>query len=327
LAAVTRRQENEMTAEGVTTASAPATSRLYKYVDLAGLGWILDGSIRFTQPSAFNDPFELLPEIVMPANEPERKISIRFDILGKRRYPPVGEVDTVPDGYRSGDPTSRDIVQQLNSLVGICCLSRTSDSLVMWSHYADQYGGAVVEFDASHNFFAHPIDIEYRALRPKKDLSDYLAGEPIPVSELCVKSDQWAHESEVRIVRCLTDCEDIGKVDPRGFSIYTQTLPIEAIKSVTVGERMSIEAQREIFARVMNTNIGLALAAIDLSGYGFRREIIKYPVPISKMGPWMSPRTAHIFRELNSDRGAIARHLIEKHPMSRMVNKPVRRCP
>jgi hypothetical protein len=89
--------------------------------------------------------------------------SVQFDILGERRNPPVGDVEVIPDGFGSGDPTSRDIVDQLNRRIGIFCLSRKSDSLLMWSHYADQYAGAVVEFDAAHEFFAHPIDVEYRA--------------------------------------------------------------------------------------------------------------------------------------------------------------------
>jgi len=89
--------------------------------------------------------------------------SVQFDILGERRNPPVGDVEVIPDGFGSGDPTSRDIVDQLNRRIGIFCLSRKSDSLLMWSHYADQYAGAVVEFDAAHELFAHPIDVEYRA--------------------------------------------------------------------------------------------------------------------------------------------------------------------
>jgi hypothetical protein len=296
---------------------------IYKYVNLDGLRRILAGSLRFTQPSAFNDPFELLPEIVMPAGEKERPMPLRFDILAQRRNPPVGEVTVVPDGYVSSDPTSRDIVAQLNSVIGFSCLSTSNDSLLMWSHYADQYAGAVIEFDAAHEFFAHPIDIEYRAIRPKRHLDVYLTGEPIPLSELCVKSDQWRCEGEVRIVRSLADCESNGKSDSRGFPIYTQSLPIEAIKSVTLGERMSIEAQREIYDRVKDTKVALALAAVDLAGYGFRREIIKYPVPISQMGPWMSPRTAHIFRDLPNQRGEFARALIQVHPLSKIVNKPV----
>ncbi len=310
-----------MTAEGADTVQASA--RLYKYVNLDALRRILAGSIRFTQPSAFNDPFELLPEIVMPVGEPERRITVKFDILGQRRHPPIGEVDTVPIGSGSGDPTSRDIVYQLNSLIGFFCLSRNNDSLLMWSHYADQYAGAVVEFDTSHELFAHPIDVEYRALRPKKHLSIYLADEPIPLSELCVKSVQWEYEGEVRIVRGLADCEHTGQNDRRGFPIYTQGIPVEAIKSVTLGERMSIEGQREIYDRVKDTKIALAQAAIDLTGYGFRREIIKYPVPIAQMGPWMSPRTAHIFRDLTNQRGEFARAVIQVHPLSKIVNKPV----
>lgn len=278
--------------------------------------------MRFTQPSAFNDPFELLPEIVMPAAEPERKINVKFDLVAERRSPPVGNVDDIPDGYSSGDPTSRDIVQLLNNQIGICCLSRKSDSLLMWSHYAGQYSGAVIEFDATHEFFVHLIEVEYRATRPRKYLSMYLIDDPIPVAELCVKSDQWEYEHEVRIVRCLADCEQVGK-DKRGFPVYTQRLPIEAIKTITLGERMNTADMREIFCRVMDTSVGLALAAIDLAGYAFRREVIKYPVPLNKMGPWMTPRTARIFSDLTSARGEFARALIEVHPLSKIVNKPV----
>src|ERR1700726_2197468 len=45
---------------------------LYKYVNIEVLKRILNGSIRFTQPSAFNDPFELLPAVVVPNDAVER---------------------------------------------------------------------------------------------------------------------------------------------------------------------------------------------------------------------------------------------------------------
>jgi hypothetical protein len=50
----------------VDSANSSASPILYKYVSIIGLRRILEGSIRFTQPSAFNDPFELLPEIIAP---------------------------------------------------------------------------------------------------------------------------------------------------------------------------------------------------------------------------------------------------------------------
>ncbi len=50
-------------------------AELYKYVDIEGLKRILAGSVRFTQPSAFNDPFELLPEVVVPDDAAEKQLT------------------------------------------------------------------------------------------------------------------------------------------------------------------------------------------------------------------------------------------------------------
>jgi hypothetical protein len=297
------------------------SSLVYKYVSIAGLRRILDGSIRFTQPSAFNDPFELLPEIITPVDAQERKISLSFDILAHRQSLPNESNEQIPDGCGSSDAMSRDIVQQLNQVIGILSLSRVHNSLLMWSHYANQYAGAVVAFDGSHDFLSGQIDVEYRDTRPRRHVSTYLAGVPIPVAELCVKSDQWAYEREVRVIRQLTECEQ-RETDARGFPIFTRSLPTDVIKSVTLGERTPVVEQRDVFARVMDTNISLSLAAVDHAGFAFRQEIIKYGVPISKMSPVVSPRTAHIFSELKGTFGELARWMIEHHPASKIVNRP-----
>jgi hypothetical protein len=311
--------EGIMTEPATTAVSAP----VYKYVSVEGLKRILAGSIRLTQPSAFNDPFELLPEVVMPTGTPEQPISIQFDIGAERRNP-AEEIEHVPDGWQSSDPTSRQIVQQLNSLIGIFCMSRRNDSLLMWAHYANDYTGAVVEFDSTHEFFAGQIEVEYKPLRPKRHINAYTgATAPIPVAELCTKSTQWEYEHEVRIIRCLTDCQATGKNDPRGFPIYTKKLPDGCIKSIILGERTPVKEQREVYTRLKETNVALSLAAIDHAGYGFRYEVIKYNVPVSKSGLRMSPRTAHLFSDRNAPSGEFARWMIEKHPLSKVVNLPV----
>ena len=295
---------------------------LYKYVSMNDLRRILESSIRFTQPSAFNDPFELLPEMVMPADEPQRRINVAFDILAKRRILSEEEVKAIPDGWGSSDVMSRDIVQQLSKLIGILSLSRVRDSLLMWSHYADQYAGAVVEFDGSHEFFAGQIEVEYRSTRPRRHLNSYLSGVPVPVAELCVKSDQWAYEQEVRVIRTLSECEESSN-DRRRFPVFIRRLPADAIKSVILGERTTVGDQREVFERVKHTNISLSLAAVDNSGFAFREELIKFGVPVSEVGPMMSPRTANIFSDWQTQRGEFARWMIEHHPLSKVVNRPV----
>src|SRR5579883_1652808 len=96
---------------------------LYKYVTLEGLSHILrESTIRFTQPSAFNDPFELLPEIIVPTGTLEEKIQLQFDISSTRPISEAEEVVESPDGSGISDAMSREIVQLLNKEIGILCL-------------------------------------------------------------------------------------------------------------------------------------------------------------------------------------------------------------
>lgn len=176
---------------------------------------------------------------------------------------------------------------------------------------------SVFRADLLHSGLSHRNTAEDESVE-----QPWAADEPIPVSEFCVKSDQWEYEREVRVVRCLSECKKVGQ-DKRGFPVYVQRIPAACIKSIILGERTPVAEQREIYARVIDTEIGLLLAAVDHAGYTFRHERIKFNVPYSKMGPMMSPRTAHIFGELQSARGEFARWMINHHPSSKIVNKPV----
>ena len=132
---------------GKSRAPEMSTNILYKYVDITTLKKIIDGSIRMTQPGAFNDPYELLPELVIHKDDAGKKIELSFDIASERRHYPVENISHIGDEYTSSDVTSRNIVKELNNLIGILCLSRSNNSMLMWSHYANQYTGAVIEFD------------------------------------------------------------------------------------------------------------------------------------------------------------------------------------
>jgi hypothetical protein len=306
-----------------TNAEHAARTPLYKYVTIQVLRSILEGSIRFTQPSAFNDPFELLPEVVVPNDEPERQFKCSFDLLASRDPQRDRSLQVIPDGCGSSDIMSRHIVGRLNQLIGILCLSKKRDSLRMWAHYADQYAGAVIEFDGSHEFFVGQIEVEYLSERPRRHLNSYLDGVRIPISELCAKSNEWADEDEVRIIRPLSQCKIIAEDPPRKFPVFVKQIPLEAIKCVILGERTSVADQREIYNCLRDTSIELALAAVHNAGFTFREERIKYGVPISKMGPSMSPRTAHIFSDQNNARAEFAHWMLNNHPMSKIVNVPV----
>ena len=296
--------------------------QLFKYLTIEILEKVLAGSIRLTQPGAFNDPFEMLPELHIPESFGYKDISFKFSVLAPKREPAVGELEVDFESNHCNDIHSRKILSELNTTIGILCLSRNPDSLLMWSHYADEYSGAVIEFDGEHEFFQGSFDIDYRENRPKKDISSYLVDDgAIPIAELCVKPKDWEYEKEVRIVRNLSDCKQVADTDR--LPIYVMDVPKDAIKGITLGERTPVEEQKEIWNLVKNTNITLSLAAISNWGYEFRNEIIKFNVPLSEMNPIISPRTAHIFLDDGGVLGEIARWSIEQHPHSETVNDTV----
>jgi hypothetical protein len=295
---------------------------LYKYVTIDILKRIINGSIRFAQPGAFNDPFEMLPELHVPKSFGNTNINIRFDILSPRREPKIYELEDNFESDYCNDIISRKILASLNESIGILCLSRNPASLVMWSHYANEYAGAVIEFNDEHEFFKGKIEIVYRDQRPKKDISHYISNDqPIPIAELCVKSTQWEYESEVRIIRNLSDCKKNSNGEK--FSIYIMEMPQVCIKSVIIGERTPVEEQREIWHLLKDTRISLSLAAISNRGYEFRNETIKNDEPISVSNPMISPRTAHVFSDHSGELGEIARWMIKNHHLSEAVNDTV----
>ena len=291
---------------------------LYKYVKFENLKKILEGSIRFTQPGAFNDPFEMVPELHVPERYGIQDINIRFSVTAPRREPPIGDLDVDFESDYCSDRNSRRILASLNKAIGILCMSRNSSSLLMWSHYADDYSGAIVEVDESHEFFTGYFEVEYRQHRPKKDIGTYVSSdEPIPIAELCVKSKEWGYEVEVRVVRDLADCRCVSKGDVSGYPIYVMDLPPDCIKSVTLGERMPIVHQREVWEAVKDTDISLYLDAVSNWGYSFRKETIKLA---GIKSPIISPRTAHIFADKDGTYGDIARWQLRNHQLAEMVN-------
>ena len=290
----------------------------YKYTTFQNLIRILQGSIRFTQPGAFNDPFEMVPEFLVPKNLELTDIHLNFSVLAPRGKPGIGEL---PWNFKSdfcNDTNSRRIRNSLDKALGSLCLTRNGSSLLMWSHYAGAYSGAVIEFDSTHEFFSGNFDMDYQEHRPKKDITSCLSSEePLPIAEWCVKPTEWQYEEEVRVVRNLSDCKDTGCKDARGYPVYVVDFPSECITSITLGERMPICYQRAVWTHVKDWDLSLYLDAISNWGYELRRE----PIRLKGLNsPIISLRTAQIFEEGKGSIGEIARWQLTRKDVSDMVN-------
>ncbi|MGZ8846794.1 MAG: DUF2971 domain-containing protein [Pyrinomonadaceae bacterium] len=172
---------------------------LYKYVSPTwGIDFLRKGRIRFTQPSAFNDPFDSKPfvqsvtggldpselsQLSKPIDIPldkrkemlakvEEKFGELERMLGIRIPPrlPQKLVDGFVDSLSNGSlmqileqdetiVTLRNILlSNFSAQVGILSLAEQPDNLLMWSHYSGQHTGFVIEFDEEHPFFKSARD-------------------------------------------------------------------------------------------------------------------------------------------------------------------------
>lgn len=166
---------------------------IYKYVAPERLDILMNANIRFTQPAAFNDPFECFPyfETIAPEKDiddflkkdawDEKKIdrmleeswktesikslgvSIPFDIVKDQMKAMMSESKPVIcDIFRglmtlrtspARDITLSALMEAMNKEIGIVSLTEKRDNLLMWAHYSSNHTGFVIEFDENHPFF------------------------------------------------------------------------------------------------------------------------------------------------------------------------------
>ncbi|MFG1600027.1 DUF2971 domain-containing protein [Klebsiella quasipneumoniae] len=292
---------------------------LYKYVNTYTLEHIINGSIRFTQPGGFNDPFELALEIYNPNAGHDEKIPVNFDLMPLNTDIKKYLINTKMPDSCCNDIISRQLIKQLNNLIGILCLTKNPASHLMWAHYADDYSGALIKFDEEHDFFEGIFEVQYSPTRPIVHI-DYLKdNKSIAIPNLCIKSDVWSYESEWRVIRALENCNPI-KAKYKNFDIYTMDIPLEAIQSITFGERCPIEVQRNIYNKLKQTNIALDIAVLSNWGYEFQNELLKYNEPLGDSLPIISPITAPIFENEEGVIGDRAKNILA-HDIRRDIIK------
>lgn len=154
---------------------------LYKYMSSNRLAIFEDWLIRFTQPKALNDPFELRPHIAGYSTPEEvREIAARrWEEYAREKYDALvrkntGSGEPMPfHVFRSRIKKHRSsqieaalsrapdynatiagrIDELMNKSIGVLSLSEHPDSLLMWPHYGDSHRGFVIAFDTSAPFF------------------------------------------------------------------------------------------------------------------------------------------------------------------------------
>jgi len=217
--------------------------------------------VRFTQPSQFNDPFDCLPRIrgyenplyineILQKEAAEFRKTRHFDELSveDRVRAEASLSDAVKqkvEEHSSNPGKVEDVLlasmnRRLSEAIGILCLSERPDSVLMWSHYADQHSGLAVGFDTDTDFFAkrhhEPPQIgelrkvTYSATRPTV-VVPYTDESP-DVDIFFTKNCEWTYEREWRMLRFLKDAHSQPKP-----AIYLFPIPPKSIREVIFGSR------------------------------------------------------------------------------------------
>lgn len=149
--------------------------------------------LRCTPRSALNDPFELSPSS-------QYMFDHTTDTLGQLE---------LEEGLNEGFEWNQKMLEIAFTKLGIISFSETRDNLLMWSHYADNHRGIVIEFDPTHIFFNDdPIAskklgrVAYRKERLKSIPYqwDGIFTKSDSTRIYFEKADEWIYEKEYRLI-------------------------------------------------------------------------------------------------------------------------------
>lgn len=283
---------------------------LFKYVTLSRVDILQNQEIRYTQPGAFNDPFEM-PAFLVTAIYPDifakyvadqlpnrlrqhyeqlpsaikEKISVEnFCGLAEREKKPINE--HAKQFIELATPRLRDSLRAFDQQVGILSLTESPMNLLMWSHYANEHRGMVIEFDEKHSSFndrRSPND-EFGYLRRVKYTDDRPVGTLLDfdfADFFLTKSTEWSYEKEWRILRPTSDAVRHYTASPYNICLFR--LPSTAIRRIILGARVTEPEIKEIAEFVGSaahfTHVAIDRIRLDERHFSLNLEPVRLALP------------------------------------------------
>jgi len=253
---------------------------LFKYIRPERIDVIRNLEIRFTQPDALNDPFELQPHfdsIVAEAdiltNLSESPVDLRPMVM--QAYEMLPELKAIPlhfamrdveefmatddarqataeglriflESMRDGAaPVRQAIHRAFNENVGILSLSEISDNDLMWAHYAERHTGLVLCFNEQHTFFnqRRTENDEFYFIRKVR----YSDDPPVSLATidgdvlLITKGTKWSYEREWRMLVPLKDSTRSLRI--AGDTVHLFAFPSDVIRGLILGANATLDTE------------------------------------------------------------------------------------
>ncbi|MFA6561627.1 MAG: DUF2971 domain-containing protein [Verrucomicrobiia bacterium] len=200
--------------------------RIFKYCDKGGLFILKDMELRLSLPDSFNDPFEFSPRLNLSDYPKEQwiealKLEHMFHEWCGRQNRPCNKAtrdyysthlseiadEMMPNFLANIAREVAAFAQRTAQSWAVGCFSETSESILMWSHYADHHQGMVIGFDTDQEPFN--ITKQVAILKVCYGLSKVTYKHPFgggkrfetAFHEVAAwKFKDWEYEKEVRIL-------------------------------------------------------------------------------------------------------------------------------
>ena len=164
---------------------------------------------------------------------------------------------------------------------GVTCFSESNDSLLMWSHYAQNHQGICVEyellrFNSELNF--SPVPVIYSKNRVCLTSVDMNSVETSSVSffvgNLTSKSPEWSYENEWRIIRDSGVCGAAWDETKCG-ALLPSIMPTSIILGCAIDE--SSDFRKEVYEYCWENSINLYKMEKDETKYALNmKPILEY---------------------------------------------------
>ncbi|MBU2060321.1 MAG: DUF2971 domain-containing protein [Bacteroidetes bacterium] len=129
------------------------------------------------------------------------------------------------------------IIKENFSNIGICCFSRNINSILMWSHYAENHKGFCLEFYSNRKREGiNPLDVNYVDIFLKA--SYYENKNDAVFHMIFTKAQQWEYEEELR------------SINSHFTDTTSRKVPFlkEDIKAIYLGVKIEDKIKKEILA-------------------------------------------------------------------------------
>ena len=238
---------------------------LYKYVSsqrvLTCLPEVGDGTLRATQPSALNDPFECATTkefIERDSDEGTRQLSAVLTNIHEST--PVCEADVAAAREQFGSLYMRELMsRQLSQRFGVISFASNAYHPLMWSHYTLDGSGFVIGYHVEELKRLCAAEDWLRPIHYSKK-PPFITGYPVLSDAgnilifLAHKSEQWSYEQEWRLIVELNRTIGTGHRDAHKQSINLLAIPNRAVSRVFFTERTPKQAVEEVKKRLADAN-------------------------------------------------------------------------